>query len=98
MGYKVHFPSASIEKKFEKALEEVFPSPLRLQIASEMEKLADIPRPYGNPKLKPPIHVYSYIAQYRLRVGNYRILYDVDDSRKIVWILDLRKRSERTYL
>jgi len=37
-----------------------------------------------------------FTAQYRLRIGDYRVLYDVDDERRIVWILALRKRGERT--
>ena len=35
--------------------------------------------------------------QWRYRVGDYRILYDVDDSQKKVWVLALRRRSEKTY-
>lgn len=66
----------------------------------KIEKLADNPRPFAEKpflKLKPPIQFYQFTAQYRLRVGDYRILYDVDDERKIVWILALRIRSEKTY-
>jgi len=32
-----------------------------------------------------------------VRVKNYRVLYDVDDKNRIIWMLDLRKRNERTY-
>ena len=66
----------------------------------EVSKLADNPRPYGEKafkKLKLPIQFYQYVAQYRIRIGNYRMLYDVDDEKKIVWILALRRRSEKTY-
>jgi mRNA-degrading endonuclease RelE of RelBE toxin-antitoxin system len=48
-------------------------------------------------QLKPPVFVYQFAAQYRVRVGDYRILYDVDDKQRIVWIFALRKRNERTY-
>lgn len=37
---------------------------------------------------------------YRLRVGNYRVLFDVDvgsGTVEIVWIEEVRKRDERTY-
>ncbi|QHG66559.1 type II toxin-antitoxin system RelE family toxin [Pseudomonas putida] len=34
---------------------------------------------------------------YRLRVGNYRILFDWDGSVKIVNIEEVRKRDEHTY-
>lgn len=34
---------------------------------------------------------------YRLRVGNYRVLFDWDGSVKIVSIEEVKKRDERTY-
>ena len=34
---------------------------------------------------------------YRLRVGNYRVLFDFDGTVRIVSIEDVRKRDERTY-
>lgn len=97
MKYEVKFPTPSIEKKFLKILNNITPKEIREQIKEKVLSLADNPRPYGEPKIKPPLEVYNYVAQYRLRVGNYRVLYDVDDKRKTVWILALRKRNERTY-
>ena len=35
--------------------------------------------------------------QYRLRVGNYRVLFDFDGTLHIVQIEEVRKRDERTY-
>lgn len=97
MRYAVKFPNSSIEKKFLKALEGISENGIRQQIKEKTLSLADNPRPYGEPKIKPPPNVYSFVAQYRLRVGDYRVLYDVDDRRRIIWILALRKRNERTY-
>ena len=34
---------------------------------------------------------------YRLRVGNYRVLFDWDGEIRIVEIQEVRKRDERTY-
>jgi len=34
---------------------------------------------------------------YRLRVGNYRVLFDWDGAVKIVNIEEVKKRDERTY-
>ena len=65
-----------------------------------IEDLQSDPRPFGAKlfkQLNPPVELSQYVAQYRLRVGNYRILYDVDDHRRIVWIFALRKRNEGTY-
>jgi len=97
MKYAVKFPAASIEKKFLKTLDDISPKGVQEQIKEKILSLSNDPRPYGEPKIKPPINVYSYVAQYRSRVEDYRVLYDVDDRRKTVWILALRKRNEITY-
>jgi len=97
MKYSVLFPSKTIEKKFLKALSNIPSEETQKRIKKSVLSLADDPRPYGEPKLKPPLDVYNYVAQYRVRVGDYRILYDVDDKLKKVWILTLRRRNERTY-
>ena len=96
MKYSVRFPSKPIQKKFHKALE-MIPSKIQDEIMEGIEGLADDPRPAGEPKIKPPLIVYQYAAQYRLKIRNYRVLYDVDDKQRIVWIFDVRKRNERTY-
>ena len=95
--YKVKFPGASIEKKFYKELGRVQPKCLQDEIVGKALALARDPRPKNEPKIKPPLEIYLYTAQYRASVENYRILYDVDDNIKTVWILALRKRNERTY-
>lgn len=97
MKYDVKFPTNSLANKFKKSLKDISPKKLQEEIVKEVLALGHNPRPYGEPKIKPPVEVYSYVAQYRLRVGNYRILYDVDDTHKIVWLFALRKRNERTY-
>ena len=100
MKYKIKFPSMSVAREFMKVLEDIPEIYIQEKIMKEVEKLADNPRPYGKKpfkKLKPPVFLYQFVAQYRLRIGNYRVLYDVDDKQKTVWILALRKRSEGTY-
>lgn len=99
MKYVPRFPSVSIQEKFHKALVELSQT-MQDEIMEEIEKLSDNPYLYGDKgfkKLKPPISIFSYVAQYRLRIGDYRVLYDVDNKRKVVWILALRRRSEKTY-
>jgi len=34
---------------------------------------------------------------YRLRVGNYRVLFDWDGTIKVISIQEVKKRDERTY-
>ena len=36
-------------------------------------------------------------AGYRLRVGRYRVLFDVDDGVRILTVQEVKKRDERTY-
>jgi mRNA interferase RelE/StbE len=51
--------------------------------------LAGHPYPSGTRKI-----VARDIAQYRIRVGDYRILYDVDESAKAVVILRIGHRRD----
>ena len=96
--YSVGFPSRSIEKHFLKELSHLDkPSLARIKMA--IYGLADDPRPEGKKikSLRPPLAIYSLIATHRLRVGDYRILYDIDDTAKRVVLLAIRRRSEKTY-
>ena len=100
MKYRVVFPSESIEKKFGKTLSQISPK-AQNDIMEAIEKLADNPRPFGQKpfkQLNPPIECYQFTAQYRIRIGDFRVLYNVDDVKKVVWILAIRKRNEKTYL
>ncbi|MFQ6014256.1 MAG: type II toxin-antitoxin system RelE/ParE family toxin [Anaerolineae bacterium] len=40
---------------------------------------------------------YQYVAHCRLRVGDYRVFYDIDDENKVVLLLAIERRRERTY-
>ena len=100
MKYEVLFPSSSIEKRVEKFIIKIPEKAIQIHIVEAIKSLAVDPRPYGRKVfkiLKPPLYFYQFLAQFRLRVGDYRILYDIDDKAKIVWILDVRRRSEQTY-
>jgi mRNA-degrading endonuclease RelE of RelBE toxin-antitoxin system len=100
MKYQVKFPTHSLEDKFDKSLSKIPQINIQDEIMGTIEKLADNPRPYGKKafkKLTPPVQFHQFAASYRMRIRNHRVLYDVEDKRKIVWILALRKRGERTY-
>ena len=62
------------------------------RVKQAIEKLEQDPRIYGTLKLE-----NVPVASYRYRVGNNRILFDIDDEAKVIEILDVRKRDERTY-
>ncbi len=98
MKYGLRFPLVSIEEKFRKTLADLY-SVMQDGIMEDVEKLSSNPYPYGDKgfrKLKPPISIFKYVAQYRLRAGDYRVLYDVDNKRRIVWVLALRRRNDQT--
>ena len=61
------------------------------KIIAVAESLASNPRPYGYKKL------VDKEMLYRLRVGNYRIIYVIFDDVLVINILQIKKRNERTY-
>lgn len=56
-------------------------------IVAAIRSLADIPRPLASRKLVDR-------TALRLRVGDYRIIYSVDDSRRTVTIIAIGHRRE----
>ncbi|MFY9609555.1 MAG: type II toxin-antitoxin system RelE/ParE family toxin [Blastocatellia bacterium] len=58
------------------------------RIDAKILTLANDPRPSGCKKLKGPI------GTWRIRVGNYRVLYEVDDLKKQVTVLGVLPRKE----
>ena len=61
------------------------------RLRDAVRNLAKKPRPQGVRKIKGADNAY------RIRVGNYRVVYDVYDSDKLVLILLVTRRSETTY-
>ncbi|HEY3303266.1 MAG TPA: type II toxin-antitoxin system RelE/ParE family toxin [Candidatus Binatia bacterium] len=62
------------------------------EVASRVERainrLCDEPRPRGSKKLS------GYENEWRVRVGDYRILYTIDDAKKEVRIARVAHRRE----
>ena len=56
-------------------------------IKSAIEGLADNPRPVGYKKLKGE-------DAYRIRVGDYRVIYEIDDDRIIVVVVSVGHRKD----
>ena len=61
----------------------------RLRIA--IRGLADEPRPHGIRKIK------GTERAYRIRVGNYRVVYEIYDNENLVLLLQVARRTETTY-
>ena len=61
------------------------------RLRASVRSLADEPRPHGVRKIK------GAEEAYRIRVGSYRVVYEVCDSEQLVLILQVARRTEATY-
>lgn len=94
----VYFADKRVEKKFYKILEKL-PRDFQQIVYAKLKELGTNPYPQGK-KIKPvksELILYGYTAEYRLRIGDYRVLYDVDEKNKKVVLLALRKKGKETY-
>ena len=57
------------------------------RITSQIQSLSKEPRPFGCEKL-------SAQERYRIRQGNYRIVYSIEDDKLIVYVIKIAHRSE----
>ena len=64
------------------------PSKVAARIVSRLEDLATAPRPHGCKKLK------GGDNEWRIRVGDYRIVYEIDDGAKTVVVTRIAHRRE----
>jgi mRNA interferase RelE/StbE len=78
--------SVSVRRSAQRELEAI-PSPFHENIAERMLSLAAIPRPPGCKILKGS-------DKWRIRIGNYRLIYEIDDSAKAVIVIKIAHRSE----
>jgi mRNA interferase RelE/StbE len=82
-GYKVVLkPSAA------KDVEGIDRRADRDRIARRIQALTDNPRPFGSEKLE------GFETTYRVRQGDYRIVYDIDDVVRTVFVLKVRHRKD----
>lgn len=61
------------------------------RLRAAIGSLADEPRPRGVRKIK------GAERAYRIRAGNYRVVYEVYDTENLVLILHIGRRTETTY-
>ncbi len=80
--------SLLIKTSAAKELEAVEPRAVRARIASRIERLAQTPRPRGSQKLA------GEAERYRSRHGAYRVVYSVDDERRIVEVVKIGHRRD----
>ena len=82
MTYRVEFTTAAARQVRK------LPPAVRDRILDAIEDLEDGPRPYGVKKLK------GEETAWRIRVGDYRVLYDVIDSQLLVTVIRAAHRRE----
>ena len=81
MTYEISFAS-SVYKDFRK----IAPRETK-RIMAAIRALAENPRPHGVRKMKGKPY-------YRLRVGTYRVIYDINDSSLVVLVIEVGHRKE----
>ena len=81
-SYRVVLTS-SAERELKK-----LPADLVARIVPRLESLASNPRPAGCRKLQ------GGDREWRIRVGDYRVVYTIDDRRLLVEVVRIRHRRE----
>ena len=82
MKYQVIVP-----KPVQKQLDNL-PENIKYKIIEQILTLKENPRSFGSVKLK------SYENEYRIRVGDYRIRYEIDDENRNVILLHCKHRKD----
>jgi mRNA interferase RelE/StbE len=76
-----------LPKPVQKQLDNL-PDDIRNRIIEKIVLLAQDPRPQGAIKLK------GYDDEYRIRVGDYRVRYEIDDEEFVVLLLFCKHRKD----
>lgn len=82
MNYRVEFTTAAARQVTK------LPRPMRDRVLDEIQGLADDPRPHGAKKL------VGERTAWRIRVGDYRVIYDVFDDELTVTVVRTAHRRE----
>ncbi|OUL25822.1 addiction module toxin RelE [Nostoc sp. T09] len=82
MTYQIRFSRGAI-KQLKK-----LPTDIKERIDSKILNLAIEPRPIGVKKLQGDAH------SYRIRVGDYRVIYEIEDDFLLVTVIKVGHRSD----
>lgn len=58
------------------------------RVVSRLQELVDLPRPSGVAKLR------GTDNEWRIRIGDYRVIYEIDDMQQLVNVLRIKHRRE----
>lgn len=81
MAYSVHLTRAAV-----KQLDDL-PSVIRSEVLLALQQFADTPRPHGCKWIKE-------LQSWRARVGDYRVLYDINDDLCEVTVFRIQDRKD----
>jgi len=76
-----------ISKSVQKQLNDL-PDVFKERVIEKIQNLADEPRPNGAVKLK------GFDNEYRIRVSDYRVRYEIDDAKQIIQLLQCKHRKD----
>jgi mRNA interferase RelE/StbE len=62
--------------------------PIRRRVQSAIDELQADPRPHG------AIALQGLSGAYRIRIGEYRVIYTINDDKLVVVVVDLGHRRE----
>lgn len=79
--------SLFLKPSAEKELRQI-PAPFLEKVFTKIGTLAETPRPFGAKLMK------GVDRFYRLRQGDYRIIYDIDDHARTVTVMKIGHRRE----
>lgn len=82
MAYRILFAPAAL-RQFRK-----FPVSIQKRLTPHIDALADKPRPSGVVKLSGASDIY------RVRVGDYRIVYEIQDVGLVILVLKIANRRD----
>jgi mRNA interferase RelE/StbE len=67
---------------------EALPRGLAARVLGRIERLASNPRPPGSRKLAATDNLW------RIRIGDYRVVYGVDDTKRVIDVVAVRHRRD----
>ena len=76
-----------ISKSVQKQIDNL-PSDVKDRLVKKIQLLADEPHPDEVVKLK------GFDNEYRIRVGDYRVRYEVDDANQVIQLLQCKHRKD----
>lgn len=76
-----------LERRAEKDLKKL-PSELFQRLIAKIQSLSENPKPQGSRKIT------GSKRDWRIRIGDYRAIYEIDEKEKLVKIMRIRHRRE----